>query len=63
MTSAPKLKQQALSEQLSKPREDPGTFENIPKIPTIAGDSVGPYVIVCISKSNTTVSDALSQES
>ncbi|KAL1642456.1 hypothetical protein SLS58_005530 [Diplodia intermedia] len=42
MTSAPKTKQQALSEQLSRPREDPGTFENIPKIPTIAGDSVGP---------------------
>ncbi|KAH7027153.1 3-oxoacyl-reductase [Macrophomina phaseolina] len=42
MTSAPKLKQQALSEQLSGPREDPGTFENIPKIPTIAADSVGP---------------------
>lgn len=46
MSSAAKARVQALSEQLSKPREDPGMFEDIPKIPTIAGDSAGPYVVV-----------------
>lgn len=42
MSSASKARLQQLSEQLVKPREDPGTFENIPRIPTIAGDSNGP---------------------
>lgn len=42
MSSAPKQRLQALSEQLSVPRPDPGMFEDIPKIPRIAGDSTGP---------------------
>lgn len=42
MAAAPKARLQALSEQLAKPRESPGTFEDIPRIPTIAGDSMGP---------------------
>lgn len=42
MTSLAKARVQAFSEQLSVPRTDPGTFENIPKIPTIAGNSTGP---------------------
>ena len=41
MTSAAKARVQALSEQLSKPRVDPGTFENIPRIPKIAGPATG----------------------
>ncbi|EON61296.1 3-oxoacyl-[acyl-carrier protein] reductase [Coniosporium apollinis CBS 100218] len=44
MTSAPAKRLQQLSEQLSKPRDDPGKFENIPKIPRIAGDSAGQRV-------------------
>ncbi|KXL45165.1 hypothetical protein M433DRAFT_148675 [Acidomyces richmondensis BFW] len=44
MAAAPKARLQALSEQLAKPRESPGTFEDIPRIPTIAGDSMGPRV-------------------
>ncbi|KAJ9648039.1 hypothetical protein H2199_001816 [Coniosporium tulheliwenetii] len=44
MTSAPAKRLQQLSEQLSKPREDPGKFENIPKIARIAGDSAGQRV-------------------
>ncbi|KAL9040321.1 MAG: hypothetical protein Q9180_001978 [Flavoplaca navasiana] len=39
MSSAPKRRLQALSEQLSVPPADPGTFENIPKIRHIASDS------------------------
>lgn len=42
MTSVPKQRLQQLSAQLSAPIEDPGTFENIPKIRRIAGDSAGP---------------------
>jgi len=42
MTSAPKKRLEALSEQLVKKPEDPGKFENIPKLRHIAGDSVGP---------------------
>lgn len=42
MSAAPKARLQAMSEQLSKPRADPGTFEDIPKIPMIADDSAGP---------------------
>jgi len=41
MTSVPKQRLQQLSEQLSVPIKDPGTFENIPKIRRIAGDSAG----------------------
>lgn len=44
MSGAAKARVQALSEQLSKAREDPGKFEDIPRIPQIAGDSAGPYV-------------------
>ncbi|KAL8876374.1 MAG: hypothetical protein Q9192_008875 [Flavoplaca navasiana] len=39
MSSAPKRRLQALSEQLSVPPADPGTFENIPKLRHIASDS------------------------
>ncbi|CAK3990181.1 3-oxoacyl-[acyl-carrier- ] reductase [Lecanosticta acicola] len=42
MTSAAKQRVQALSEQLNNPPRSPGQFEDIPKIPTIAGDSKGP---------------------
>jgi len=55
MTAAPKARLQALSEQLVKPREHPGTFEDIPRIPTIAGDSLGPRVkdkVVIITGAN-----------
>merc|ERR1712070_1100903 len=44
MSAAAKARVQALSEQLVKPREDPGQFEGIPRIPTIAGDSSGQRV-------------------
>ena len=44
MTSVPKRRLQALSEQLVVPPADPGTFENIPRIRRIAPDSAGPYV-------------------
>ncbi|KAF4556498.1 Enoyl-(Acyl carrier protein) reductase-like protein 34 [Elsinoe fawcettii] len=45
MTSAPKKRLDALSEQLAVPRVDPGKFEDITKIPTIAKvDSNGPRV-------------------
>ncbi|KAI6823429.1 NAD(P)-binding protein [Hortaea werneckii] len=44
MSAAAKSRVQALSEQLVKPREDPGQFEGIPRIPTIAGDSSGQRV-------------------
>lgn len=32
------IKQQALSKELSEPLADPGTFENIPRVRTVAGD-------------------------
>lgn len=38
MPSDPKVKQQALSRELSERPKDPGTFENIPKVREIAGD-------------------------
>ena len=38
MPADPKVKQQALSRELSEPPKDPGTFENIPRIRSIAGD-------------------------
>ncbi|KAL1311870.1 hypothetical protein AAFC00_001942 [Neodothiora populina] len=41
MSGAPAKRLQQLSEQLSVPRADPGKFENIPRIPKIAGDSTG----------------------
>ena len=43
MTSVSKQRLQALSEQLVVKPADPGTFEDIPKIRRIAGDSAGPY--------------------
>lgn len=42
MTSVSKKRLQALSEQLVVKPADPGTFEDIPKIRRIAGDSAGP---------------------
>lgn len=42
MTSASKPRFQGLSEQLVVKPADPGTFEDIPKIRRIAGDSAGP---------------------
>lgn len=47
MTSAPAQRLQALSQHLQPhphPLPSAGTFENIPKIRRVAGDSVGPYV-------------------
>ncbi|KAF2120510.1 hypothetical protein BDV96DRAFT_594966 [Lophiotrema nucula] len=44
MPPGPKLKQQPLSRELSEGIQDAGTFENIPKIKTIGGDSVGQRV-------------------
>ncbi|TKA72319.1 hypothetical protein B0A49_06405 [Cryomyces minteri] len=41
MSSLPKQRLQQLSEQLAKPAEDPGTFEDIPRIRKIAGDPAG----------------------
>lgn len=43
MTSASKTRLQGLSEQLVVKPADPGTFEDIPRIRRIAGDSAGPY--------------------
>jgi hypothetical protein len=44
----------ALSEQLAKPRNpaDLGSFEGVPNIPTIATDTIGPYVILADSVSH-----------
>jgi len=42
MSAAPKRSLVGLSRELNEPRPDPGMFEDIPKIPTIAGDSKGP---------------------
>jgi hypothetical protein len=44
MTSAARQRLQALSQQLVEGIPDAGTFEDIPKIRQVAGDSVGPYV-------------------
>jgi len=44
MSSVPKKRLDTISEQLAIPRKDPGTFENISKIPRIAGDSAGQRV-------------------
>lgn len=35
---------QALSQQIAEGVPDAGTFEGIPKIRQVAGDSLGPYV-------------------
>lgn len=40
MTSVQKQRLQQLSQQFSN--SDPGTFEDIPKIRRVAGDSTGP---------------------
>lgn len=58
MSSAPKQRLQALSEQLSKPLEDPGTFENIPKIRRIAGDSASQRIkgkVVIVTGTNSPI--------
>ncbi|MCJ1363667.1 hypothetical protein MMC16_002775 [Acarospora aff. strigata] len=58
MTSVPKQRLQQLSEHLSAPIEDPGTFENIPKIRRIAGDSAGPRVkgkVVIVTGTNSPI--------
>lgn len=55
MTSVSKQRLQALSEQLVVKPADPGTFEDIPKIRRIAGDSAGPRVkdkVVIITGTN-----------
>ncbi|CEL05682.1 Putative 3-oxoacyl-[acyl-carrier-protein] reductase [Aspergillus calidoustus] len=44
MTSAARQRLQALSQQLVEGIPDAGTFEDIPKIRQVAGDSVGPRV-------------------
>jgi hypothetical protein len=41
-SAAPKRRLQALSEQLVNPIRSEGQFENLPNIPTVAGDSAGP---------------------
>ncbi|OCK97639.1 NAD(P)-binding protein [Cenococcum geophilum 1.58] len=58
MSSAPKRGLQALNEQLSKPLEDPGTFENIPKIRRIAGDSASQRIkgkVVIVTGTNSPI--------
>ncbi|KAI9732381.1 MAG: hypothetical protein M1834_001589 [Cirrosporium novae-zelandiae] len=55
MTSGAKQRLQLLSEQLQRPFEDPGTFEDIPKLRHIAGDSAGQRVkgkVVIITGAN-----------
>ncbi|GIZ41784.1 hypothetical protein CKM354_000507800 [Cercospora kikuchii] len=42
MSSAPKKRLQALSEQLQNPIRSEGKFEDLPNIPAVAGDSKGP---------------------
>jgi hypothetical protein len=37
-TAMPKLKQNGLSKELSEPLPEPGTFEGIPGVRSIAGD-------------------------
>lgn len=44
MTSSAKRRLQALSQQLVEGIPDAGTFEGIPRIRTVAGDSVGQSV-------------------
>jgi hypothetical protein len=44
MTAAAKKRLQALSQQLVEGIPDAGTFEDIPRIRHVAGDSVGPLV-------------------
>ena len=44
MSTAARERVKALSEQLAKGIPDPGTFEDIPRVRTVAGDSAGQYV-------------------
>ncbi|GAB7346262.1 hypothetical protein MBLNU457_4988t2 [Dothideomycetes sp. NU457] len=59
MTSAPKRRLDALSEQLSVPRQDPGQFEGIARIPVISKNaSNGPRVlgkVIIITGANSTL--------
>ena len=45
MTSAPKRRLAALSEQLVAPIPDQGLFETIPVLKKVGGSSVGPRVL------------------
>lgn len=44
MTSSKPRKQLALSKELVNPPRPDGEFEDIPKIPQVAGNSTAPYV-------------------
>lgn len=44
---------QALSQQLAEGIPDAGTFEGIPRIRQVAGDSLGPYVIHVLENKST----------
>lgn len=58
MSSAPKRRLEAMNEQLSKPLEDPGTFENIPKIRRVAGDSASQRIkgkVVIVTGTNSPI--------
>lgn len=44
MPAPPKVTQQGLSKELSEPLPNPGTFEGMPGIRTIAGDLRNQYV-------------------
>ncbi|MCJ1391360.1 hypothetical protein MMC18_004223 [Xylographa bjoerkii] len=55
MAEAPKRRLQQLTQQLTVPAADPGTFENIPKIRQVAGPSTGQRVkdkVVIITGTN-----------
>ena len=54
----PKIQPHGLSEQLSKEMEDPGMFEDIPKLKRIAGDSAGPRLqgkVVIVTGTNSPI--------
>ncbi|ORY06520.1 hypothetical protein BCR34DRAFT_490147 [Clohesyomyces aquaticus] len=58
MPPGPKLQQQPLSKELSEPLADHGMFENISKVRTIAGDSVGQRVkgkVIIITGANSPI--------
>jgi hypothetical protein len=42
MKQTARARAQALSEQLNEPPRSPGTFEDIPQLPVVAGNSAGP---------------------
>ena len=46
MPDAAKQRLQALSQQLVEGIPDAGSFEGMPKIRQVAGDSAGPYVLL-----------------